>query len=372
MSRHVKNLVGLAFVLVLVLIMSMPVLAAYKSHNADQDTNYFLQVYPAAQGTKLDNCYLCHSGGNVGSKYLDSCDYCHTVYGFKPPHPEGSIVQTLNAYGQAYLEAGRSAAALQAIAGLDSDGDGYANEQEILAVRLPGDLNDNPAVEEAPAVTFTRESIRQLPKVTQFMAVDTAKAGDYFATYSGVDMWVLLQAAGIREDATDITVFAADGYSRNFLLSDIKKDYEQGKFYTAYPWIRIPAGVQYQHGEQLPGKLRYILAYERDSYPLEESRIVASADGKYHLDGEGTYRFISPLTSPVAPDRSQWTIDRDEAPYPYNPNRPVVRNGDYCVKAVVAIRVNTDTNKSYQFDWSGRAWEMIEKGELVIYGALER
>lgn len=354
----------------LLFLLTFPVAAAYKAHKADADTNTFLQVYPGAQGTKLDNCYLCHTGGKVGKKYLDSCDYCHAVYGFKPPHPEGSIRQTLNAYGLAYNDAGRNQAALIAIAGHDSDGDGYSNEQEIRAVRLPGDPKDHPGVADAPAVLYTREKIRQLPKTTQIMAVDTAKAGDYFATYTGVTLAELLRDAGIREDATDVTVFAADGFSKNFPVADLLKSYPQGRFYTKFPWISFPLLTGYGHDEQLPGELHYLLAYERDGYPLMESKIVAGEDGRSYLDGEGPYRFITPLHRPVVPDRSQWAIDRDDPPYPYNPNRPVTRNADFCIKAVVAIQVNTADNKSWSYDWSGRAWEMIEKGELVIYGAL--
>lgn len=372
MRPKVKSIVGFVITTcLLVLIAALPVTAAYKAHNADADTSNFLEVYPSAQGTKLDNCYLCHTGGNLGKKYLDSCDYCHAVYGFKPPHPEGSILETLNAYGMAYLEAGRNQAAIKDIAQFDSDGDGFTNEEEIAALRLPGDPNDNPDVEEAPAVVYSREELHQLPMTTQFMAVDTAKAGDYFATYSGIDMWELLQDAGVRDDATDITVFAADGYSRNFDISDIKKTYSQGKYFSIYPWIMHPLTTNYKNGDQLPGELHYLLAYNRDNFPLMESKIVAGEDGRSHLDGEGPYRFVAPLSEPVTPDRSQYSIDREDPPYPFNPNRPVIRNGDYCIKAVVAIRVNTEIEKSYQYDWNGRAWEMIENGELVVYGAID-
>lgn len=368
MIRRSKSWVGFLITVSLLLLVAVPVTASYKAHNSDADASLFLQAYPSAAGTKLDNCYLCHTGGTVGSKWLDSCDYCHSIYGFKPPH--GDISQTLNPFGTAYHTAGRNLDAFSSIADLDSDRDGFTNEEEILAGRLPGDKNDNPNVEEAPAVIYTREKLRQLPVTTQFMAVDTAKSGDFFTTYTGVDMWQLLLDAGIRDDATDITVFAADGYSRNFLVSDLKKSYPQGSFYNKYPWISFPLLTSYSHGQLLPGDLHYLLAYDREGFPLLESKIVAGSDGKSSLDGEGPYRFISPLTEPVVPDRSQWSIDRDDPPYPYNPNRPVIRNGDYCIKVVVAIRVNTETNKSYQYDWSGRAWEMVEKGELVVYGAL--
>jgi len=370
MRLKTKSLVGFVLTTCLLLLAALPVTAAYKAHNADADTSYFLAVYPAAKDTKLDNCYLCHTGGLQGKKSLDSCDYCHVVYGFKPPH--GDIKATLNPYGLDYLANGKGQAAIEAIAEEDSDGDKYTNAEEIAALRLPGDAKDNPGVEEASAVVYSRAELRQLDATKQFMAVDTAKAGDFFATYTGVAMWELLQAAGVREDATDITVFAADGYSRNFDISDIQQDYEQGRFFSKYPWIKYPWASIFQHDEQLPGELNYLLAYDREGFPLMESKIVADESGDYHLDGEGPYRFVSPLTEAVTPDRSQWSIDREDPPYPYNPNRSVVRNGDYCIKAVVAIRVNAeDENTSFQYDWNGRAWEMIQKGELVVYGAID-
>ncbi len=361
-------LLGFFAALAMMFIFTMPGGAAYKTHDSDYDTGEFVKAYPAAQDTKLDNCYLCHTGGSVNGKYLDACDYCHAVYGFKPPH--GDIKDTLNPFGLAYLTNGRNADAFKAIADIDSDGDGFTNAAEIAANRLPGDKNDNPNVQEAPSRTFSRKDLRNMPKITQFMAVDTAKAGDFFGEYSGIDMWGLLQAAGVTDDATDVTVFAADGYSRNFLISDLKKDYDQGQFLTEYPWLRFPENSGFKNGDRLPGKLRYLLAYERDGFPLMESKIVADSNGKYHLDGEGPYRFVTPLTEPCVPDRSQWTVDRDDSPYPYNPNRPTIRNGDYCIKAIVAIRVNTKENKSYQYDWSGKKWKMVKNGELVVYGTI--
>lgn len=368
MSGKQKRALGVFLTAVLFFLTALPAFAAYKAHNNDSDTNCFLTVYPEAKGTKLDNCYLCHTGGTVGKKYLDSCDYCHSVYGFRPPH--GDAAKTMNSFGLAYRQAGRNLEAVKAIAALDSDGDGFTNEQEIAAVRLPGDKNDNPSLLEAPAKIYTRAEIRKLPKVKEFVTVDTAKAGDFYGDYGGVTIWELLQDAGVSEEAVDITVFAADGYSRNFPISDLKKDYEQGKFFTCYPWLSYPLGRGLQNGEQLPGRLHYLLAYEREGFPLEESKIMVGADGRSSLKGEGPYRFVAPLTEPVVPDRSQWAIDRDDPPYPYNPNRPITRNADYCIKAIVAIRVNTADNKSAQFDWNGRAWEMIQNGELAVYGAI--
>lgn len=355
--------------LVFLIILAPHGLTAYKAHDNDYDSEQFLLAYPDAQGSKLDNCYLCHTGGQVGKKYLNSCEYCHEVYGLKPPY--GDSKQTLNAYGLAYLEAGRSQEACLLIGGLDSDGDGFTNEEEIRVGRLPGDKDDTPNTPEAPAVFYTREKLRSLPKTKQFMALDTAKSGDYYTEYVGIDVWTLLKDAGIRKDATDITVFAADGYSMSFDLADIKQKYPQGQFWSKFPWIDFPANTRYRDGDKLSGSLKYLIAFEREGIPLQTSKIVV-ADGRARLDGEGPYRFISPLHQPVVPDRSQWSIDRDDQPYPYNPNRPVIRNADACIKSIVAIRVNTKDNKSFHYDWSGQAWKMIDNGELVIYGAINK
>lgn len=364
-----KGLLRTVIILGVLMTLALPALAAYKAHDNDYDTEQFLTAYPEARYTKLDNCYLCHSGGQSGKNYLNSCDWCHEVYGLKPPF--GDIEKTLTSYGRDYRDAGRNAAACLAISHLDSDGDGFTNAEEIAAIRLPGDANDNPNVPEAPGVIFTREDLRKLPRVNQFMLLDTSKSGDYYATYSGVDIYTLLQAAGIRDDAVDITVFAADGYSRSFSLEALKKSYPQGTFETSYPWVQFPENAPYVDGQQIPGELRYILAYEKDGYPLLTSRIVADERGIPRLDGEGPYRFISPLSEPVVADRSSRSIDRIEPPYPYNPDRSVVRNADYCIKSVVAIRVNTADNKSMHYDWAGQAWKMIEEGKLLIYGAID-
>lgn len=358
-------------VLILLVLFSFPALAAYKAHRNDRDTSVLLQVYPQAKDGKIDNCYLCHTGGEEEGKYLDACDYCHAVFGYKAPHPEGSLEKTLNPFGQAYLAAGRNADALARIAGLDADGDGFTNEQEIAAGTLPGDKNDSPEVKEAQAVIYTRDKLAHLPRISQFMVLDSAKAGDYFATYTGVKIWDLLKDAGILETATDITVYSADGYSRNFSVEEIKKEYAQSQFLTRYPWIKYPSTVTYNDGQQLPGKLYYLLAYERDSFPLLEGQMKAGGGdggGKYHMSGEGPYRFIAPSSLPITPQRSQWSIDRDDSSYPYQ--RPVPKNADYCIKTTVAIQVNTAKSKAYHLNWSERAWELVEEGELIVYGAI--
>ncbi|WP_225073270.1 GEGP motif-containing diheme protein [Desulfuromonas sp. CSMB_57] len=368
--KNLYNLLILPPLFVLLALISFPVIAAYKAHVSTQDSMLFVDEYPQAKGTKLDNCFLCHTGGEVKDRYLNDCDYCHAVYGYRAPHPPGSLEKTLNAYGAAYLEAGRNAEAFRIIAGIDSDGDGFSNEEEIKDGSLPGDKNDNPATQEAPAVIYNRTKLNRLPRTNQFMAFDTAKFGDYYAVYSGVKVWDLLLDAGVLETATDITIYSISGYSRNFPINEIKQGFDQGKFFSRYPWIKHPAEVPFKDGRPIPGKQFFIVAFERDGFPLLEGKMKADDKGHYHMYGEGPYRFISPSLQPIVPDRSQWSIDRDEPPYPFNPDRPVPKNADYCIKSIVAIQVNTADNKSFRYNWSEKQLQMAANGELVVYGAI--
>ncbi len=75
---------------------------------------------------------------NIKGSRIDGCSLCHTS------------APSLNPYGAAYKAAGRNPSALAAIEPLDSDGDGFTNLQEIMALYFPGDPNDHP-----PAVTAT-------------------------------------------------------------------------------------------------------------------------------------------------------------------------------------------------------------------------
>lgn len=66
--------------------------------------------------------------------YMPSCNACHKDGG-------GS---SLNAYGNAFKDAGKNAAALEKIAATDSDGDGAANVAEAQAKSNPGDKTSMP------------------------------------------------------------------------------------------------------------------------------------------------------------------------------------------------------------------------------------
>jgi len=67
---------------------------------------------------------------------LDTCNVCHT-----------SSIPTRNPYGTAY---GSNAHSFTAIANLDSDGDGFTNNAEIVARTFPGDAASKPATPPPP------------------------------------------------------------------------------------------------------------------------------------------------------------------------------------------------------------------------------
>jgi hypothetical protein len=81
--------------------------------------------YPAMVGKNIDTCALCHAASGAPA---------------------------LNPFGAAYKSNGRSQAALVAIQGQDSDGDGFSNLAEITALTFPGDAQSFPA---APTATAT-------------------------------------------------------------------------------------------------------------------------------------------------------------------------------------------------------------------------
>ena len=118
---------------------------AYVGHENDQDIQNYIQMYPAAAGTRLDDCQTCHRDGvkeTDTEREFSPCGYCHLLQYRNPKYrtrvPQ-NYTQTLNSYGAAYSQWGRSMEALAALSQLDSDGDGATNADEIGDLRNPGD-----------------------------------------------------------------------------------------------------------------------------------------------------------------------------------------------------------------------------------------
>jgi hypothetical protein len=240
-------------------------LAAYSSHQNDQDVNNFLSVYPFAKGTKLDDCSLCHPGGSYSGKSYGSCDYCHLSYGLSAPH--GTV--PLNGYGQAYKNYNngeRSQAAIRTIEASDSDGDTYSNLAEIMGLSFPGEIADFPGLPSAPAVVMNLERILKLPYHSEFLLNNASKSEDWYARYGGVRISDLLGHVRVHPKATQIVVFSPDGFSKSFPIN-VKDPQTSGLQYDV--WGPYPRGYYY-------GELDFV-----EYSPFEPNHLV---DGKINED----------------------------------------------------------------------------------------
>jgi len=401
-----KVLLILTLSIVCLGVSSTRAFAAYSSHQNDKDINNFLTVYPFAKSTKLDDCSLCHKGGCItsGTKstYYGSCDYCHQKYKTKPPH--GDILDTLNSYGKAYMDAGgtktasatQAQAALKAIESLNSDGtdkltdckgietpnnDKSTNIEEIQALTYPGDARDYPGLVPAPAIGMNLEQLLGLPSHSQFLFLNASNSRDFYARYSGVKMRDLLKHAGISKNATQITVFSPDGYSMVFPIDvpdpqtdpatvqyDVMGPYPYGTYYGGLDFVDygvIPGCIN--DGDRIPDKLYMLLAYMRDGDPLSVGKINPTT---LKLDGEGPYRLVPPQKIAGSPDRGC----KDPPVVPddgWNCNDDKNHNAGFSARTVAAIRVDPLPAGTTDFNWYEGGWNLVDKAKLVIYGAID-
>jgi hypothetical protein len=356
------------------------VLAAYSSHQNDQDVNNFLTVYPFARTTKLDDCSLCHPGGKVGSKSYGSCDYCHITYGLQLPH--GQI--PLNGYGQAYKNAGRSQNALRNIEGVDSDGDTYNNLMEISALSFPGDNKDYPGLTPAPVVIMNQERLLNLPDHSQFLFANASKSIDEYVRYRGVKISDLLRNVRVSAEATQITVYAPDGFSKTFPINaedpqkdpskiqyDVMGPYPQGYYYGNLDFVDYAYDPGYPHdGYKIPDRLYMLLGYLRDGDPLSKGRLIPDPKNPKSLvlEGEGPYRLVIPQKIAGSPDRPSTATAVGDG-WDYNPNKD--HNQGFSVRSVSAIRVEPLPSGTTDFNWTEGGWNLVDKARLVIYGAID-
>jgi hypothetical protein len=352
--------------------------AAYH-HQGERDSINFLKLYPQKAGGKLDHCALCHSGGQLeknGAKVaLGSCQWCHFKYGYDR---KGSLTATLNNYGRDYMKYGRSTAAVTAIAVLDSDGDGFANGEEIANDRFPGNANDDPKKTTAPFRVYTRAQLEALPQHSQFLLQNASKGRDEYAEFSGVTMEALLADAGVLASATGITVFAPDGWSQYHPLRPLDDpamyhvlgSYPEAEYHfspKAVSWCdySAPSCTGRKPGETIavPLGLCMLLALNREGKPL--SPAVLSRENK--LDGEGPFRVIVPQKIPAPPDQSSKANDQDVC-WPYKADWD--HNAGSSTRSVTIIRVEPLPPGMTDIDIAEIGWKYIDEAKIVVYGAI--
>jgi hypothetical protein len=88
--------------------------------------------------------------GTQGTR-LDSCDTCHTT---------SQDADHLNPYGADVRKANFDFGAIE---GVDSDGDGFTNIDEIKATTFPGNPNDNPNSKAKPKPPSTTTTTKPFP-----------------------------------------------------------------------------------------------------------------------------------------------------------------------------------------------------------------
>jgi hypothetical protein len=356
---------------------------AYSSHQNDQDINNFLAVYAFTRSSKLNDCSLCHPGGNItqGTKTSSygSCDYCHLTYGIQPPY--GQI--PLNLYGIDYKNAGRSQQALHTIEAVDSDGDGYSNLDEIHALTSPGNKNDYPGLLPATTVVMSQKDIKKLPIHKEFLLFNAQKSQDFYVTYEGPTVADLLQKVNIQAGAKQITVFAPDGFSKTFPIEapdpqtpsniqyDVLGPYPQGVYYAGLDFVDYPRRPVYHDGATIPNTLYLILAYKRDGNFLTPGILQPDPNtpGRLVLNGEGPFRLVNPQKVAGAPDRPSTATTPVGDGFDYDKNKD--HNAGSSVRSVTAIRVEPLPEGTTDFAWTEGGWNLVDQQQLVIYGAID-
>lgn len=362
---------------------------SYKGHETDVDSNNLVNVYPAVIGTRLDDCQTCHTGGTftidddgeIVEVFKNACDFCHLIQ-----HPDSSLIEaqpttyaeTLNPFGADYLAAGRSRQALQDIAGEDSDEDGYSNADEIADLKYPGDPLSMPGQQVAPMRIFSMEEVTAMPSHSEFLLCNSSRQEfDNYATYEGVKIVDLLEAAGVdlsSPEIVGITVIAPDGFMKDFDLDEIINPYPAGLFFAGldtdtlgtecgfvqYPDV-MPEGLT--DGGEIPGEQWLLLAYLREGLEMEASWLDITS-GK--INGEGPFRIIVPQSEPGSPDRGATSTAECNDGFEYV--REKDHNAGDMVRGVVAIRVNPLPAGYEDFDYRYGGWAYIDAQQVIVYG----
>lgn len=339
-------------------------------HTDNVDQPYVRSVYPFLSGSVLDNCVLCHRGGTVKEKLLNGCDYCHQT------HETQGFNQTLNAYGIAFLQAGRTEDAIRKIETQDSDQDGYSNLDELKAMTNPGEAESRPQFPEAPNKILDQAALAKVPTHEQFLLINSANSKDAYALFSGYNVLDLITAAGVDSKSfTSVTIIAADGYRKDFTRDEVLMKYPASTYYAAENFTKDPAcpsWIDYPHqlppgiqdGNPIPGKFRLMIASASNGVQLKPA--TRSENGT--LSGEGPYRLILPQRTASAPDQNH-KINNPECPFPYDP--AIHHNSGDCVRSVVALQVHPMPQNTREPDWAGRLDEFLTARKLMVFGCLK-
>ncbi|HTY61952.1 MAG TPA: GEGP motif-containing diheme protein [Acidobacteriota bacterium] len=376
-----KN-VRAAIVLATALVLVATAYSAYKGHANDADVNAVLSAYPALKNTAVDSCATCHKSGEVPDsmkqgrmRHESYCGYCHTVY----VRNKRDIKDTLNRYGADYLAAGRGVGAVRALAGKDSDGDGFSNEAEFVKGTNPGDPACDPSAAIAPATVYSAADLRKLSPVvsaTVFLNTSHNQAGDFYNRYRGNELYALLRAAGISDKAESVDFISLDGFENAFSMEELKKIWPQGAPFLGLGktesnpcgWVNYSvAGLD---AKKVLPSMRVLLAFEENGKKIEAATMDA-VTGK--IKGTGPLRLVVPQFQISPPDLSEYADKscRDKVAPEFRFNSSYDHNGGRSSFSIIAIRVNPLPKGTRDFEWEKVRDEFVAQEKLVIFGAIK-
>ncbi len=385
------------------LFHGIKIYAAY-NHQGDIDSANFRSAYPDHVGTKLDSCTLCHSGGSYTSgtppktTTLGSCQWCHQVTNYGADLTEATVLKTLNSYGLAYKNAGRNAAALQAISSEDSDEDGSTNQVEIAAGTYPGDKNDDPTKVPAPSRVISLKELEAMPEHSQFLLMNASKSDDSYTRYGGVALENLLKALMLDSAQGGITVYSPDGFATYHPFSPSSNSnsyhvfgiYPKGTFFyneradiALYPpdpnddqtknyltggWCNYssPSVAGRENGSLIfnPAGLKMVLAFERDGEYLTPG--VLNLQNK--LDGEGPFRVVPPQKNPGPPDQRSSSANQAVI-WPYDKNAD--HNAGFSSRTVTMVKVEPLPAGTTDINTLEAGWPYADEKKIVVYGSID-
>jgi hypothetical protein len=375
-----KRILSAATLFATVVALALSAYSAYRGHADDGDVEAIVAAYPALKGAAADSCATCHKSGQVtepsaAPRRENHCGYCHAVH----VRNKLDVKETLNRYGADYLAAGRGIKAIKALAGKDSDGDGFLNEAEFLKGTNPGESGSNPSAAIAPNRTLTAAELRTLSPVTNetvFLNTSHNKQGDFYNQYRGNRVYELLQAEGISENAESVDFISLDGFEGSFTLSELKKAWPQAAPVMGFDkktlgqcgWVNN--NVPGLDGKKALPAVSIMLAFEENGKKIEAGRL---DPGTGRIIGTGPLRLVVPQFEISPPDLPKYAEQacRDKVAKEYLFSEDYDHNGGRSSFSIVAIRINPLPKGTRDFEWEKVRDQLVAGEKIVIFGALK-
>jgi hypothetical protein len=211
---------------------------------------------------------------------------------------------------------------------------------------------------------------------TVFLNTSHNKAGDFYNQYRGNEVYALLKAVGISENAASVDFISFDGFEGGFTMAELKQSWRQAppvmglskKDIGACGWVNYNApGLEVTVA--LPD-LKAMLVFEENGKKIESARLDPET-GK--INGTGPLRLISPQYQISPPDLPQFADKacQDSAAPEHRFSAEYDHNGGRSSFAIIAIRVNPLPKGTRDFEWEKVRDQFIAKEKLAIFGALK-